>query len=110
MSKDHPEERYITADKEGTNEVVRLKNEIQLELMRRYYNNFEPALEEITEWITKNSEIFRQVFDRMIKADPHFWLHDQQTRSTTLDLIEDNLYLEQGTINPDKAGEDFENQ
>lgn len=84
-------EQFITTENVGSTEVVGLIKEIQVELMRRKYNNYEPSNDECMEWIGMYSKKFRTIFDRLIKADPHFWLHDQQTRNATLDIIEEEL-------------------
>ncbi len=110
MTKGFSGEKFITAENEGSNEVVKLKNEIQTDLMRRYYNHYLPTRDQIAEWIPKYSANFQTVFDRLIKADPHFWLHDKQTRDATLTLVEDELYNEDGKLNPEREAEKFDNK
>ncbi len=61
--------------------------------MRRKYDSYTPSNDECLEWITLYSKKFRTIFDRLIKVDPHFWLHDQQTRGATLDMIEEELSM-----------------
>jgi hypothetical protein len=103
-------ERFITAETEGLDEAVRIKNEIQIALLQRHINDFNFTFDQFNEWKEKYSARFQRIFDRMIKADPHFWLHDQQTRDATLTMFEDELYEEEGKINPEKEAERFEDK
>ena len=100
-------EKFITAETEGSKDAVRLKNEIQIALIHQRFG-YTPELEQQIEWIQKYSAKFQSIFDRLIKEDPHFWLHDQETRNATLGLFEDELYAEEGKVNAEKVAENFD--
>jgi hypothetical protein len=102
-------EKFITSGNEGSPEALKFKYQTQKDLINKYYG-FEPGNDEKIKWIETYSEKFHQIFDRMIKDDPHFLLHDQQTHNATLDLFEQELYAEEGTLDAQKVAEDYESK
>lgn len=104
------EEKFITAKTEGSNEAVGMKNEIQTELIKRWYGHDDVSFEKFEEWKNKYSARFQDILDRMIKADPHFWLHNKETPNATLALFADELYGSEETLNSTVEEERFENK
>ncbi len=101
-------EKFLTAETEGSDEAVGIKNNIQIALLLRHIGKPKFTFQEFDEWKNTYSKKFQHIFDRLIKSDPHFWLHDQQTRDATLMLFEDEFKKEEGQMNPEKEEEEFE--